>query len=434
MDNIIWQSAISEVLPQDFVHPGLRTVRFIFCDDQPNENGQGIEYSDFAELKQSAIGTPIKVKFLGKGVGGHYSSIPIGHIKAMSEREAEGGVHQLIADGILYAEEYPDEVEYLAHSFAEGKAPGVSWELSYNSERSIVKNGIQWLKGLLTRAATFVSDPAYGNRTAILALASNRNIDAAQFMEELTMLVGEAATWSSAYINSLPDSSFACVNKSGRHYPYKDASGKVDLPHLRAALSRIGDPSNEQCGKDKLRAAAKTAGIGEAEIRELEGGNNSMDEKELQKLKEDLAAALAAIATKEAEITTLTTENTSLKTSLSEKETVIAEFTKAKTLSERLATIASAGIPVETDAAKLGEKKEFYLSFSDAAFATYVEELKSVQASATKGASSDRAVASRGRQLPAIPRFGSNDDEPATTVSDLGMKLRNLSRTPVTTE
>lgn len=71
------------------------------------------------------------------------------------------------------------------------------------------------------------------------------------------------ATWSAKYISTLPDSSFACVNSSGRHYPYKDASGAVDLPHLRAALSRIADPNNEQCGKSVLQAAAKREGVGQ---------------------------------------------------------------------------------------------------------------------------------------------------------------------------
>lgn len=64
------------------------------------------------------------------------------------------------------------------------------------------------------------------------------------------------ATWSSAYITDLPNSSFACVNSSGRHYPHHDASGTLDLPHLRAALSRVGDASNEQCGKGHLQAHA----------------------------------------------------------------------------------------------------------------------------------------------------------------------------------
>lgn len=62
----------------------------------------------------------------------------------------------------------------------------------------------------------------------------------------------EKAVWSGAYINTLPDSSFLYVETGGkkdeegktvprslRHFPYKDASGKIDLPHLRNAIARI---------------------------------------------------------------------------------------------------------------------------------------------------------------------------------------------------
>jgi hypothetical protein len=71
------------------------------------------------------------------------------------------------------------------------------------------------------------------------------------------------ATWSSAFITALPDSAFACVNSSGRHYPHHNAEGSLDLPHLRAALSRIGDASNEQFGKGHLAAHARSAGVGQ---------------------------------------------------------------------------------------------------------------------------------------------------------------------------
>lgn len=70
------------------------------------------------------------------------------------------------------------------------------------------------------------------------------------------------ATWSTAYVNDLPDGAFACIDSAGRHYPHHDASGRLDLPHLRAALSRIGDPNNVQCGKGHLEAHARAEGIG----------------------------------------------------------------------------------------------------------------------------------------------------------------------------
>lgn len=87
------------------------------------------------------------------------------------------------------------------------------------------------------------------------------------------------AVWSTAYINDLPDSSFAWIEPGGqkdsegkttprslRHYPYKDANGKVDLPHLRNALSRHAQGQTvtmPASGRAKLEAAAKEAEIGE---------------------------------------------------------------------------------------------------------------------------------------------------------------------------
>jgi len=53
------------------------------------------------------------------------------------------------------------------------------------------------------------------------------------------------AVWTTKYVNSLPNSAFLYVepgsdtNKSKRHLPYKDSSGKIDLPHLRNAIARI---------------------------------------------------------------------------------------------------------------------------------------------------------------------------------------------------
>lgn len=62
----------------------------------------------------------------------------------------------------------------------------------------------------------------------------------------------EFAVWSTAFVNTLPDSSFLYVEPGGkkdsegkttprskRHLPYKDKSGKIDLPHLRNAIARI---------------------------------------------------------------------------------------------------------------------------------------------------------------------------------------------------
>lgn len=77
------------------------------------------------------------------------------------------------------------------------------------------------------------------------------------------------ATWSSAYITALPDSAFACIDSEGRHYPHHNSSGALDLPHLRAALSRLGDASNTQCGKGHIMRHASAEGMGESAQKAL---------------------------------------------------------------------------------------------------------------------------------------------------------------------
>jgi HK97 family phage prohead protease len=95
------------------------------------------------------------------------------------------------------------------------------------------------------------------------------------------------AVWTTAYINDLPDSHFLYVEPGGskddqgktvprslRHFPYKDASGKVDLPHLRNALSRI--PQSKLPSEVKSRLTTKAQRLlenatGRASVKPFEG-------------------------------------------------------------------------------------------------------------------------------------------------------------------
>lgn len=81
----------------------------------------------------------------------------------------------------------------------------------------------------------------------------------------------EKADWTAAFINSLPDSAFLHVLPGGkkdsegktvprtlRMFPIRNASGAVDLPHLRNALSRIPQSTRISQGiKDRLAAEAR---------------------------------------------------------------------------------------------------------------------------------------------------------------------------------
>jgi hypothetical protein len=76
--------------------------------------------------------------------------------------------------------------------------------------------------------------------------------------------------WSTAYVNDLKNDAFLWVEpgedddegkrvpRSKRHFPYRDASGKVDLPHLRNAIARIPQADGLDAGKKaQLQARAR---------------------------------------------------------------------------------------------------------------------------------------------------------------------------------
>jgi len=103
------------------------------------------------------------------------------------------------------------------------------------------------------------------------AIVESFHVPEVEKMKEKTEKEREAteAKWTRAYINDLPDSSFAVIepayksgktdNKNARHLPHKDENGKIDLPHLRAALARMNQivPVTDSITADALRAQAK---------------------------------------------------------------------------------------------------------------------------------------------------------------------------------
>jgi len=115
----------------------------------------------------------------------------------------------------------------------------------------------------------------------------------------------EEAKWTTAYINDLPDSAFAVIEPGGeqtdgkttprslRHLPYKDASGKVDIPHLRNAWARRKHVTPVNMSKEaflakataKLRPLLKKYGIEIEEVRD----NLIGDIEELRKIVNSLA-------------------------------------------------------------------------------------------------------------------------------------------------
>lgn len=171
----IFKEAQSELVASN---PLQTTITFVFADNKPNGNKQVLERSEFPNVIKTAIGMPIKMKLSAKAgwksddldIESHEGSIPLGAITSIEEKEVGPDHYQLIATATLWPDEYPEEVAWLKSKYAEGKAPGISYELVYSDAEHV--DGFEKLKNVLTAAATFVKVPAFGKRTPLLALAS----------------------------------------------------------------------------------------------------------------------------------------------------------------------------------------------------------------------------------------------------------------------
>lgn len=112
---------------------------------------------------------------------------------------------------------------------------------------------------------------AFVDLPAVEGLDNNFVVDFSQNYENKELVdlnYEEFAKWTRAFIDTLPNSSFAAIepdylsgktkDKNARHLPFKDASGKVDLPHLRNALARVNQviPVTSSISAKELRAKA----------------------------------------------------------------------------------------------------------------------------------------------------------------------------------
>jgi hypothetical protein len=368
-------SSIMDVPGIDDTHPFITVARFVFADDKPNANNQVVDYSEFDNIKNSAVGMPVKMKFTGSGVGEHEGSVPIGTIQSMEEITNTDGSHQLVAQAMLWKEEFPEEVQYLKDTFAAGDAPGISYELGYADSET--KNGLQFIKRIVTLAATFVKHPAYGTRTRLLALAAMEVVTAQDIAE---------ATVQAAKSTNIP------------------LSDVIDI------LGTLKGSSENPVIEDPMK-------IGESS----EEGGNQMEE-ELQQAKA-MAASLSAeiealkalIDQKDAEILGTQEEIKGLKL--------------AALVDSRTRRVVEAGLTLEADAEKAEKKKALWASLTDEQFEEYLDDLVTAKKSATPAAAAMdvkalAAVARASTQGNAIPKIESEEKD----FNSLKDAIRNIAR------
>lgn len=105
------------------------------------------------------------------------------------------------------------------------------------------------------------------------------------------------AEWTTAFINDLPDSAFLYIAPDGekgddgrttprslRYFPYRDAAGKVDLPHLRNAIAQAPKASLSPDIIAKVQAQGRKILEGE---REEDMAETPEESEEIQVDKQD---------------------------------------------------------------------------------------------------------------------------------------------------
>lgn len=338
-------------------NPLVTVAKFIFTDDLPNENSQGIPFEEFGTLAESAIGMPVKINFMDDyfeaGSTNHPGAYPIGHISRTSIEDLGNGSHRLVGFANIWNAEFPQEVKWLKEKMADaeagkGEAPGLSWEVKY--QQGIVKDGIEWLKGVVAQAATFVKFPAYGTRTSLLALASIQEPE----------------------------------------------NNKEEVSQVLMSLAEQLVPKEQP--KEK--------------------GGNQMTEEEAKQLKESAEASqkeverlTTLLAEKEGEVTTLTEQ--------------VASLQKAALIDTRVKKYTELVGALPEEAAQAETKKELFVSFSEAQFDAWIDELVAVKKAATPAAPANAAAAARQAMASLqVPRL--NPSESPQT--NLRAELKGLAR------
>lgn len=195
-------------------------------------------------------------------LGHDWQGLPVADVA--EAREDERGLYITAAFHAHPAAQ--DARHYVKRRLAEGKSVGLS--IGYVAEETEPTPDARLLKKVHLFETSLVNVPMQRQAGVTQVKAADET----------------KATWSTAYVNDLPDSAFAYIEGGGskdsegkttprglRHFPHHDASGSPDLPHVRNALARIPQSDVPAAGKSKAEAhcTAHLEGSKELDAAEL---------------------------------------------------------------------------------------------------------------------------------------------------------------------
>ena len=282
--------------------------------------------SNMGEKIKTLIGKPIHIS---EGFEGHYdydengneSYTTIGVVLGAYYSEDQGkktiryigGLHEL---------DFPDEVKQVVE---DDGVLGNSYEtLAPVSAIRETKNAVIIDDYDFTGLAILRKDMAAFPETGVRLIAVKQKKDETV----------KAEKWSTAYINSLPDSAFLLVHRpvknkaKDRALPVYDKNGKLDADHVRNALARINQVkgfSKEEVAKAKKKLIRLAKKLGISVSATNSGGKDNMSE-DIKVLQEKVEEFERIVSEKDSKIEALSQQVEELKEAKEEVTSLKAEL------------------------------------------------------------------------------------------------------------
>lgn len=321
----------------------LTWISFVFADNQPNGNGQGIPKSAFGSLVETGSYMPIKMEE-GR-IGGHSQSTPLGVVKDLNISE-----NKVLGNAALWNDERPADVSLLKESQSKGTPAQISFELFY-TESLIDDGGVEWLQDPSVKAATIVIAPAYLGRTPITAIAE---MDYSNWSDECFAYIAPGGVTKDGITSP----------QSLRYFPYKDEEGKLSKQLIEASLTSINQQESFVHKEEILDLLTQTS------LKLQEEQKSSMDNEKIQELEEAQATLRQQIEDLTSEVTILSGERDTLQEWKTTREQEEAE---AELLKLRIAALTEAGFTYTNE--QVESKRSLWLGLDDDSFGSYVADL-----------------------------------------------------------
>lgn len=343
------------------------TIRFRFTDFKPNGNNYAVPLSELQNILDTGPNMPIKASMWRGSPQKHEGARNVGVITSLWYNQEEEAID---GEGRLWVDGSEDLVEHIQSSLEENKPPRFSWEIDA-VPLPPDKSGVSWLKDCVVFGHTFVSKPAYGDRTPMLAFAELQTAEQH----------GTVPNYRYADVKAGVPSCAGCVfwenvdryggDGSTSHQSYC-TQFNVGIDVLGAAVCDAflapEDAPQEITSEITLQGSPASAHAEDIE-KEIDTQENQMTEAEIK------AAIEAAIVA----------ERQRVEAELGEKSTQLEAELATYKRAETVAGLRQRVLSEVSFAPETGEAADsFLLELSEAGFEQFIAELKALSAAVTQ--------------------------------------------------